>query len=309
MRAAFVSDPALESFAAEVGATGPVAVIGGRTRWDRGGALHPGARTLPAPEGLVDYRPEEMIVRVRAGTRVADLHGALAEKGQRTALPERDGTVGGAVSVGENHVEVLGRGRVRDSVLQMRYVAHDGSVVTCGGAVVKNVSGFNLPKLMVGALGTLGLVAEVVLRTNPIPAARVWLRAEGASPATVHDLLFHPSAILVEEQRTWVLLEGHEADVVAERRRLEAMARVEEVEGPPTLPPHRWSMRPGDLAAVDASETGGHVAAIGVGTLWAERPQPAVVPDPAAERVRLRAKSLFDPSGRLNPGRRPGSSG
>ncbi len=309
MRATGVSDPALESFAAEVGATGPVAVAGGRTRWDLGGLLDPGARTLAAPEGLVDYRPEEMIVRVRAGTSVAELHEALAERGQRTALPERGGTVGGAVAVGENHVEVLGRGRVRDAVLQMRYVAHDGAVVTCGGAVVKNVSGFNLPKLMVGALGTLGLVAEVVLRTNPIPAARVWLRLEGASPSAVRDLLFRPSAILVEGQRTWVLLEGHGADVGAERRRLEALGGLEEVEGPPGLPPYRWSVRPGDLGAVEVAETGGHIAAIGVGTVWAERPQRAVAPDAAAEGIRRRAKSLFDPTGRLNPGRRPGSSG
>src|SRR4051812_7469403 len=104
-----------------------------------------------------------MTVRVRVGTTVAELHEALRAHGQRSALPERGGTVGGAIAVGHNDLHVLGRGRVRDAVLQLRYVSADGRLITGGGTTVKNVSGFDLPRLMVGALGTLGVLAEAVL--------------------------------------------------------------------------------------------------------------------------------------------------
>ena len=106
-----------------------------------------------------------MVVTVRAGTTVAELHETLAAAGQTSALPDRGGTVGGAVAVGENRLDRLGRGSARRR-LQVRYVSAEGEIVTGGGPVVKNVSGFNLPKLIVGSLGTLGLIAEVVLRTN-----------------------------------------------------------------------------------------------------------------------------------------------
>ena len=106
-----IDDPVLAAFADEVGTEGPVAVEGGRTRWNVGGASAPGTRLVAAPTGIVDYVPDEMTVTVRCGTPVAELHEALAERGQRTCLPERGGTVGGALAVGENSLHVLGRGR------------------------------------------------------------------------------------------------------------------------------------------------------------------------------------------------------
>ena len=135
-----VSDPALLAFADEVGETGAIAIEGGRTRWGIGGAPEGNPRILRAPEGIVDYKPEEMTVQVRAGTPVADLHAVLAEKGQRSALPERGGTVGGALAVGENDFRSLGRGRTRESLLQVRYVSAEGKIVSSGGPTVKNLS-------------------------------------------------------------------------------------------------------------------------------------------------------------------------
>ena len=71
-------DPVLRSFADDVGSEGPVTIVGNRTRWDVGGTVDPSAREMSAPAGIVDYVPEEMTVRVLAGTTVADLHDALA---------------------------------------------------------------------------------------------------------------------------------------------------------------------------------------------------------------------------------------
>ena len=298
-------DPELTSFVDAAGGPGPVAVVGGRTRWDLGGALHANALQLRAPDGIVDYQPAEMIVRVRAGTPVAELHAALANEGQRTGLPERGGTVGGAIAVGEDDLHVLARGTVARAVLQVRYVSSEGALVTGGGAVVKNVSGFNIPKLVVGSLGTLGLIAEVVLRTNPIPPTSLWVTSSDADPFAAFDLLLRPSAILWDGECTWLQLEGHEPDVLAERNLLSTLGTFQDSPSPPALPPHRWSLAPGQLRALGNRDTGAFVASVGVGTVWADSPQPARSPDSTSLEIAARMKQLFDPSGRLNPGRAP----
>ena len=93
-----------------------------------------------------------MTVTVRAGTTTTELTAALTEAGQRCALPERGGTVGGSVVIGENHPEVLGRGWLTSSVLQVTYISSEGKLIRGGGPTVKNVSGFDLPRLIVGSL-------------------------------------------------------------------------------------------------------------------------------------------------------------
>lgn len=316
-----VTDEILLGFAAEVGADGPVTVVGGGSRWDEGGSLQAGTRELRAPAGIVRYTPAEMTVQVRAGTPVAELHAELAARGQRTALPERTGpsgggTVGGAVAVGHNHLDRRARGTVATTVLQIRYVSAEGRIITGGGPTVKNVTGFDLPRLMTGALGTLGLLAEVILRTNPVPAVSRWFEAVGADPFAVDADLLRPSSVLWDGERVWVHLEGHGADVDAEATVLARHGDFSDVEGPPRcLPPHRWSLAPSDLirlAGPDPSPmgpplpSGGFVASVGVGTLWAHETQPMRPVNPAVAVVSRRLKDNFDPSGRLNPGRTPG---
>jgi len=302
-----MADDALEAFAAEVGASGPVAVEGARTRWSTGGAPAPGARLLRAPKGIVEHRPEEMTVRVRAGTSVDELHRELGDAGQQTALPRRGGTVGGALAVGENDLCALGRGRVRDALLQVRYVSAEGAVVTAGGPTVKNVTGYDLCRLLVGSLGTLGLIGEVILRTNPVPPVSRWFRAERADPFAAIDVLFRPSAVLFDGTSTWVQLEGHAADVEAEWRALDAVPAAgtgwTECEDGPVLPPHRWSFRPSELRNLDDAALGAYVASIGVGTVFASHPPLPHPQAPALRALAERVKHAFDPGGRLNPGR------
>ena len=300
-----VTDPVLLDFAAEVGAKGPVAIEGGRTRWDLGGQLLTGTRLLTAPSGVVSYQAPEMTVKVRAGTTVAELDAVLAAHGQRCALPDRGGTVGGAVAVGENVLESLGRGLLRDAVLQVRYVSAEGEVVTGGGPVVKNVTGYNLPKLMTGSLGTLGLFVEFVLRTNPIPEARRWLSAESVSPQAVLDELYRPSCVLWDGDTTWVLLEGYKADLHAETTTLSRLGSFVEVQGPPELPCHRWSLSPAEALKVSENDHT-FVASAGVGLVWADKPQARLPEAPGVIAIAERTKNNFDPNGRLNPGRRVG---
>lgn len=287
-----LSDPALAAFAETVGADGPVVPVGGGTHWPAAGE----GRRVRAPAGVVAYEPAEMTVRVGAGTTVAELDAALAEHAQMVPLdpvePTR-ATVGGVLAEGVSGLRRLRWGPVRDTVLEVRYVSSEGRLVKSGGPVVKNVSGFDLCRLMVGSKGTLGVLAELVLRVQPIPAMSRWLRGEGVDPSDVRRRLYRPSSVLWDGTTTWVLLEGHPVDVDAQARLL-AMA---DCDGPPPLPPHRRSLPPSALRTL----TGTFVAEIGVGTVHVDVPPPPVGPD----RLDLhrRVKELFDPTHRLNPGR------
>ena len=302
-------DEALRSFAADVGSEGPVSVRGGGTRWSLGGNLSPGTREVAAPAGIVAFEPAEMTVRVRAGTAVVELHEELAAAGQRTVLPERPGgTVGGALMAGESSVARLGLGPVRDALLQARYVCADGQVASAGAGTVKNVSGFDLCRLLVGSLGTLGLVGEALLRTVPVGEVERWVRMSGADPRSVRSC--HTAAsVLWDGTDVWVLLSGYGVDVDEDLGRLAALAAgpPEDVDGPPDLPPHRWSCTPAQAAAFDTQHgtAGRFVAEIGVGVVHASEPQPPQPVEPGVAELNRRFKERFDPTGRLNSGRDP----
>ncbi len=309
VRSLVTTDEPLQDFAAEVGTTGPVVAVGGRTQWGVGGAPDPSAREVRAPGGVVAHEPAEMIVRVRCGTPVAELDAALAERGQMVALdpvdPER-ATVGGVLAVGHSGPRRLGWGPVRDTVLEARFVSAEGQLIRAGGPVVKNVSGFDLCRLLVGSLGTLGLLAEVVLRVRPSPPVSVWLRGEVDGPDRLRRVLLRPSSILWNGTATWVLLEGHGADVEAQTKALGSA--FEPVGGPPPLPRQaRWSVVPSAIQeAVALLDPGTFVAEVGVGVVHASTPTPAppVRPvNPATAAIHRRIKDNFDPSRRLNPGR------
>jgi FAD/FMN-containing dehydrogenase len=304
-----MSDP-VAAFAAEVGpaSAGAVVAVGGRTHWNVGGPLLPSAgetrpvREVRAPAGVVAVEAADMTVRVRAGTAVADLDAALAEVGQTVALPARPGaTVGGVLAVGRSGLRHLGWGPVRDTLLQVRYASADGTVVTAGGPTVKNVSGFDLCRLLVGSLGTLGLLGEVVLRTRPLPAAERWLAGE-ADPFALVGRLHRPASVLWDGTTTWVLLDGHPDDVAVQAR----VAGLAPVDGPPDVPPHRWSLRPSELRGLpDRPGIGRFVAQVGVGVVHADAPAPPRPVDAPVVDLHRRVKALFDPTGRLAPGRDP----
>jgi FAD/FMN-containing dehydrogenase len=305
-------DLTIEHFAKEVGGVddGPVTCVGGRTAWSVGGPLVGSPREVRAPVGIVEYEPAEMVVRVLAGTTVAELSAALAVGGQEVPsllscmphMADNSATVGGVLAVGRSGLRRLRYGPVRDTVLEAKVVLASGRLVKAGGPVVKNVSGYDLGRLVVGSLGTLGFIAEVVLRASPVPAVSAWFRSSSADPFEARDRMFRPSSILWDGSSTWVLLEGHAADVAAERSAL--AGAWEEVEGPPPLPTGGVrSLRPSELRSLTGE---GFVAEVGVGTVHTSSPVEAVAPaDPMVVSLNGKVKAAFDPRGRMNPGRRP----
>lgn len=289
----------LTAFADEVGVEGPVTISGLGTR---GGPVA-GVRCVHAPSGIDWLQADEMTVCCGAGTPIDELQSALAAVGQRVALPP-GGSVGGALAVGHSGVRRLGDGPVRDVLLQARYVSSAGEVVKAGGPTVKNVSGFDLCRLLVGSHGTIGFVGEVILRTRPIPPMSRWFTIETDEPMAVFGAVHRPVSVLWDGRIVHVLLEGHPVDVDEQARRLGLVPSV----GAPALPPGRRLVAPSQtLTEVAARTAGSVVAELGLGILHVPHDPvgslPAPVSDPGVAAIEVRVKARFDPTGRLNPGR------
>jgi FAD/FMN-containing dehydrogenase len=280
----------LSGFADEVGDTGPVTITGLGTR---GGPV-PGVRVVGAPAGIDWIQPAEMTVCCGAGTMVAELDEALLAHGQCVAIPPT-GTIGGALAVGRSGMRRLGYGPVRDTLLQARYVSAAGDVVKAGGPTVKNVSGFDLCRLLVGSHGTLGFLGDVILRTRPRARYEQWFSGP-VDPEEALARLHRPVAVLWNGTTTWVLLEGDERDIEGQ---VAPLALVPAAGAPPVPSGGRWSIPPGSFREL----TGDFIVEIGVGVVHhAESTLPPRRLDPAVVALHRRIKEQFDPSGRLNPG-------
>jgi glycolate oxidase FAD binding subunit len=253
-----------------------------------------------------------MIVRVRAGTTVGELSAVLGASAQMVPLdpaaPER-ATVGGVLSAGQSGRRRLRYGPLRDTLLEARFVTAEGRLVKAGGPVVKNVTGFDLCRVLVGSLGTLGLLAEVVLRCQPVPMASSWYRVGDVDPFTLVSRLHRPSTVLWNGAEVWVLLEGHPDDVAAQAASvLGGAAGV--VGAPPSFGGERLSLTAGQLRHLSPAVD--WWAEVGVGTVHTDRPEQVAAsvgvtwpprPSPAVAELNRAVKARFDPAGRLNPGR------
>ncbi len=124
---------------------------------------------------IVELDEANLNVSAEAGVRLADLQAALAEKRELLPIdPPEPGrvTVGGLVAANASGPTRLLYGPVRDWLLGLRVVLPDGERVRCGGKVIKNVSGYDLNKLFIGSMGTLGVVTEATFKLLPAPAVR-----------------------------------------------------------------------------------------------------------------------------------------
>ncbi|MDO5290643.1 MAG: glycolate oxidase subunit GlcE [Pseudomonadota bacterium] len=157
----------------------PLRVRGGGTKDFYGQRLHGELLDVRPLAGIVSYEPSELVVTVRAGTRLRELEALLAEQRQYLAFePPRFGaasTVGGMVAAGLSGPARASVGAVRDYVLGVQMLNGRGELLTFGGQVMKNVAGYDVSRLMAGSLGTLGVITQVSLKVMPLPPAECTL--------------------------------------------------------------------------------------------------------------------------------------
>lgn len=172
---------------------------------------------------VVDYAPADMIITVEGGALATDVAALIGERNQRWASADiRPGaTVGGILSGARSGKCRLRQGAVRDSLMEVVVATGDGRLVMGGGRTVKLVTGFDLPRLMVGSLGTLGVIVQATIKLWPEPMARQWFTAEGTTAdmlALANDVLtgYHrPAAVIVRPGAMDACIEGAPEDVVA----------------------------------------------------------------------------------------------
>jgi len=174
----------------------PFEIVGGGTRRGAGKPMTSEAKKLPVLDvsgvsGIVEYQPEELIVTARPGTTLSELKSVLTAKNQCLGFDPVDwtlfgapgkATLGGAVSSDASGSGRLRHGAARDSLLGFRAVNGLGEAFRGGAKVVKNVTGFDLPKLMCGAFGTLAVLSELTFRVYPRPLYRAALVLRGLNP-------------------------------------------------------------------------------------------------------------------------------
>ena len=160
----------------------PLRIVGGGTKDFYGNPTTSEALSTSAYRGIVEYEPTELVITARAGTPLAEIEAAMKEKNQMLAFePPHFGansTLGGCIAAGLSGPRRPYAGAVRDLVLGVRILDGAGADLRFGGQVMKNVAGYDVSRLMAGAMGTLGVILEVSLKTLPLPATELTLHQQ-----------------------------------------------------------------------------------------------------------------------------------
>jgi len=163
----------------------------------------------------IEHEPADLIAIAEAGVTLTDFNAKLAENGQWLPLdPPDDGraTLGGVVATGIGGPQQFGYGRPRGSVIGMKVVLADGSMIKAGGRVVKNVAGYDLCKLFTGSYGTLGIITELNFKLRPRPASEATVIGTGSARAILDARLF-PVALEIVDDVLHVRFAGNEKGV------------------------------------------------------------------------------------------------
>ncbi len=302
-----------------------------------------GSGTVSVPEGhtvvdtkgmtgIVDYRPDDLTVVVRCGTTLEQLDEVLREHAHTAVLPETEPnrTVGGVVASGSSGFRRLRYGPTRDRVIGATIVTGYGEVVQAGGQLVKNVTGYDLPRLATGSYGALGFIADVSLKLWPIPKGRRTVQVDDVAGARLAR--YQPIAALETEVGGYLHVSdpdgsddgfswptplvgdtilalnvppSHATDAVGRVRGTGANRFIaqhgvgvieagwESVDGDVVIGLREWSESIGGSLVVHRHGGGG--ASV---SRWGA--------DPASVAIQQRLKHLFDPDGVCNPGALPG---
>lgn len=220
---------------AEAAASGrKLEITGGATKSEIGAPRAAARLDMTAFSGVIDYDPAELVLTAGAGTPLAEIETLVASKGQMLAFEPHGApgsTLGGVVAAGVSGSRRVSRGAARDHLLGFKAVSGRGEVFVGGAKVVKNVTGYDLPKLACGSWGRLFALTEVTLKVLPRPPEQVTLAAEGLDPAGAVALMSKALGSQAEvaaagsaDGVTALRLEGFGPSVTARRGLLEAMA-------------------------------------------------------------------------------------
>ena len=317
-----------------------ILVVGGRRHLDKGNPSDADAELWTTQlDRVVAYHPSEMIAVVEAGMRIGALNRLLSEGDQEwpSDAPE-DATVGGVIASGASSVRRLRMGSLRETVLEAELVTGDGRLVRSGARTVKNVTGYDLHKLVTGSLGTLGVIGRVALKVRPLPRARRTLRFDGdlGLARTLVNAVPSAAAVLATPGRVELRLEGWPEEVEEEAAQASSVSDpIETTDDEPFPSSEPWDAKPvvaevavppSRLDVAVTAEAWGALA--GVGIAWVglddaegldalrERVRAAggIAPvvrgtgglgdgQVAAVEVHRRIKEAFDPNEILAPGR------
>jgi glycolate oxidase FAD binding subunit len=177
-------------------ARGPLAIKGGGTR---GVAPEGEPLSVAALSGIELYEPGALTLVAKAGTPVAEIEAALIKEGQRLAFEPADyrgllgsagePTIGGVIATNDSGPRRIQGGAARDYALGVRFVDGQGRIIKNGGRVMKNVTGYDLVKVMCGAHGTLGVLTEVSLKVLPVPEISGSLMVKGLNAGRAVEVM------------------------------------------------------------------------------------------------------------------------
>lgn len=203
----------------------PLALRGSGSKGFLGSAATGEPLDLRMHAGIVNYAPDELVLTARAGTRLTEIDALLAEHGQMLGFEPphfgTEATLGGTLAAGLSGPRRASAGAARDFVLGTRVLDGRGDVLRFGGEVMKNVAGYDVSRLMVGAFGTLGVILEASLRLLPKPRAERTLALEfdaASALERVRDWAQRPlpiSASAIVDGRLYLRLSGADAAVRA----------------------------------------------------------------------------------------------
>jgi len=181
-------------------------------------------------QGIISYEPSELVITARAGTPLKEIEALLAENNQMLPFePPHFGehaTLGGAIATGLSGSRRPFTGSARDFVLGTKIISGKGDVMSFGGQVMKNVAGYDVSRLMVGALGTLGLLLEISIKVLPKPnteVTQVIAMSQQDALITMHKLnqtSLPLSALTYENEKLYVRLSGALSAVTSAQKKV-----------------------------------------------------------------------------------------
>ncbi len=198
------------------------------------------ARTIDMTgfSGVIAYEPEELILDVHAGTLLSDIEALIAQRGQQLAFEPPDfsklwgsahsGTVGGLIAANLSGPRRIKAGAARDHMLGLEAVTGTGEIFKAGARVVKNVTGYDMPKLLTGSFGTFSAITSVILKVLPAPETEETLVLTGvddvqavqAMSAAMQSSAEVSGAAFVPDEGVYLRLEGIAPSVAYRRDKL-----------------------------------------------------------------------------------------